>query len=50
MKILIIKILLILVAFQVAGQQLTHQSQYMLNHFEINPGASGINEYLPLSC
>ena len=49
MKIFVIKILLILAAFQVAGQQLTHQSQYMLNHFEINPGASGINEYLPVS-
>ncbi len=49
MKIFIIKILLILVAFQLAGQQLTHQSQYMLNHFEINPAASGINEFLPLS-
>ena len=49
MKIFIVKILLILVALQVAGQQLTHQSQYMLNHFEINPGASGIDEYLPVS-
>lgn len=49
MRLSVIKILLILVAFQVTGQQLTHQSQYMLNHFEINPGASGINEYLPLA-
>ncbi len=49
MKIFIINILLILVALQVAGQQLTHQSQYMLNHFEINAAAAGNSEDLPVS-
>jgi type IX secretion system PorP/SprF family membrane protein len=49
MKIFIINILLILLALQVAGQQLTHQSQYMLNHFEINAAAAGNSEDLPVS-
>ena len=49
MKIYLFKILLILVAYQVSAQQLTHQSQYMLNHFELNPAAAGNNEYMNLS-
>ncbi len=49
MKIFILKILLILFAFQVAGQQLTQQSQYMLNHFDINPAVAGNNEFMNLS-
>jgi type IX secretion system PorP/SprF family membrane protein len=49
MKIFVINILLILLALQVAGQQLTHQSQYMLNHFEINAAAAGNSEDLPVS-
>lgn len=49
MKRYIFKILLILIACQVSAQQLTHQSQYMLNHFELNPAAAGNNEDLNLS-
>jgi len=49
MKLITLKILLILVAFQVSGQQLTQQSQYMLNHFDINPAVAGSNEFLNLS-
>lgn len=49
MKRYIFKILLIIIACQVSAQQLTHQSQYMLNHFELNPAAAGNNEDLNLS-
>jgi type IX secretion system PorP/SprF family membrane protein len=49
MKIFIANIVLIFVALQVAGQQLMHHSQYMLNHFEINAAATGSTEDLPVS-
>ncbi len=31
------------------AQQLTFQSQYMLNHYLINPGAAGALDYMPIS-
>ena len=49
MKSFALKILLIFIAFEVSAQQLTQQSQYMLNHFDINPAAAGCNEFLNLS-
>lgn len=49
MKLFTLKILLIFIVVEVSGQQLTQQSQYMLNHFDINPAVAGSNEYLNLS-
>jgi type IX secretion system PorP/SprF family membrane protein len=48
-KILLINLLIITCSVQVSAQQLIHQSQYMYNHFELNPAAAGNSKYLPVS-
>ncbi|MDB4710767.1 type IX secretion system membrane protein PorP/SprF [Flavobacteriales bacterium] len=44
-----ILILLTLISSYSYGQQLTYNSQYMMNQYLINPAAAGVKKYLPIS-
>jgi type IX secretion system PorP/SprF family membrane protein len=49
MKKLTIVLITISISFTGYSQQLTYNSQYMLNQFLINPAAAGTKEYMPIS-
>jgi len=49
MKKLTIVLITISINFTGYSQQLTYNSQYMLNQFLINPAAAGTKEYMPIS-
>ena len=49
MKKLTIILITISISFTGYSQQLTYNSQYMLNQFLINPAAAGTKEYMPIS-
>jgi len=49
MKKILISISFLVILNSVNGQQMPFFSQYTLNHYAINPAATGINDELPVA-